>query len=199
LQDDDGRWWIFDEHQEAGQTIEYHADIIQRKNDEHNRRVWQYYADPGGDTMPTGTGTDDYKISGRRRLNELGIYVQNANKDMMRGIEHVLGLMRKRDDGKPSLFISQSGCPKLVRQLMAYRWETTASKVRDPAERPRKQDDHGPDALRYMIYSMAQSVGKDAVGKSDGNYRIMKPKGGTKYTVNPMAGGGGYGSKAFGR
>lgn len=156
--DHDGRWWIFDEHQEAQQTIEHHAQIIERKNEEHGRPPDVYWTDPGGDTMPTGKGPDDYKVSGRRRLAEMGFHVQNAHKDLMRGIEHVIGLMRIQDDGEPSIFISDK-CPKLIRQIMGYKWDTTNTKVRDPAEKPRKVDDHGCDAMRYMIYSMASTGG----------------------------------------
>jgi len=152
--DEDGRWWIYDEHQEAQATIEHHASIIQRKNEEHGRKPDVYWSDPGGDTMPTGTGPDDYKVSGRKRLAEMGFTVQNAHKDLMRGIEHIIGLMRIQGDGEPSIFISDR-CVKLIRQIMGYKWDQTKTKVRDPAEKPHKIDDHGPDAMRYMIYSMA--------------------------------------------
>lgn len=185
-QDKDGRWWIYDEHQEAMATIEHHASIIARKNEEHGRKPSIYWSDPGGDTMPTGTGPDDYKVSGRRRLAEMGFTVANAHKDLMRGIEHIIGLMRVHNDGQPSLFISKSRCPKLIRQLMSYKWDQQRTKVRDPAEKPMKMDDHGPDAMRYMIYSSA-STGAAGVEPIQTAYHNMPTPIGYASVRTPLA------------
>lgn len=185
-QDHDGRWWIYDEHQEAQATIEHHASIIQRKNEEHGRKPDIYWTDPGGDTMPTGAGTDDYKVSGRRRLAEIGFVVQNAHKDLMRGIEHIIGLMRVQGDGEPSLYISDR-CTRLVRQIMSYKWDQQRTKVRDPAEKPQKIDDHGPDAMRYMIYSMAATASIRGIERVQTTYHRTPSPVGYASNSTPLA------------
>ena len=50
-------------------------------------------------------------------------------------------------DGKVKL--SRKGCPVLIRQLSNYRWNP---KRLDDV--PLKEDDHGPDALRYFVWAL---------------------------------------------
>ena len=45
--------------------------------------------------------------------------------------------------------INRKGCPVLIKQMSNYRWDP---KRKD--DKPLKEDDHGPDALRYFVWAL---------------------------------------------
>ena len=61
----------------------------------------------------------------------------------------------------PRLFISRR-CPKLIRQMKSYRYEDgpeiTSRNPRDARPEPLKKNDHGPDALRYLLATKAKKL-----------------------------------------
>ena len=147
-QDPDGRWWIYDEHYEAMQSIEHHAAVIERKSRGNViRRTW---VDPGGDTMPTGA--KDYLRSGRRGLTDAGIVWHNARKQLWESIDEIRRLFTVQADGEPSLFIS-SRCTNLIREIAAYRYDDSGGRVRSGPDQPIRKDDHAIAALRYLVWS----------------------------------------------
>ena len=42
-------------------------------------------------------------------------------------------------------------CPKLIREIGIYRWKTRATGQK---AQPIKMNDHGADALRYMVFGL---------------------------------------------
>lgn len=71
--------------------------------------------------------------------------------------------MRKQDDGRPRLYISGSACPDrdprlretkkptcTAEEIAAYIWLPVVN-GRAPKEEPLKKDDHGMDAMRYVV------------------------------------------------
>jgi phage terminase large subunit-like protein len=169
-QDREGCWWIYDEHYEAGSSIERHAEIIEAKSAGQN--ILRTWADPGGDTMPTGTR--DYLVSGRRGLRDRGIDVLNARKTMWESVDCVRRALKVRGDGRPGIYISGRHCPNLIRELPTYRYETTTSKRMDPADRPVRKNDHAISALRYILFSEEPySGGVDAVERIPGASRAL--------------------------
>ena len=162
--DGDGNAFICGEHYATGETIDYHAGII--NSNPLSKRVAQTFGDP----------------SGAQWINEFaqrGIYITPANKEVgtnfntwvRYGIEKVSerlkkisghavpNLQRNTDNnggsGEPSLFVFNT-CTNVIRELETYRWKeksvTQAQDLNEP-DVPEKANDHAMDALRYFAVS----------------------------------------------
>jgi hypothetical protein len=161
--DSDENFYVFKEHYETGQTIDYHAGVINSLSD--NLAIQATYGDPSG-----AQWIDEFK--------QRGIYITPANKEggqdaqgwVRFGIEKVAERLKsvpghyvsqfKREagansSGAPSLFVF-SGCTNVIRELETYRWKeksvTQAQDLNEP-DVPEKANDHAMDALRYVIVS----------------------------------------------
>lgn len=165
--DTDDNWYVYNEHYETGQTIDYHGGVINSKSNIH---VAQTFGDP----------------SGAQWINEFaqrGIYITPASKETGQshdgwvrfGIEKVgerlkmlpghqpglpvdvVGVSRER--GMPRLFIFSS-CQNTIREFETYRWKeksvTQAQDLNEP-DQPEKANDHAMDALRYFAVSYQKS------------------------------------------
>ena len=78
-------------------------------------------------------------------LRRRGIYVIQGDNDVINGIRRVSQLFARR-----ALMVHRERCPGLIGELQSYVWDTKAAQQLG-VERPVKQQDHGPDALRYYI------------------------------------------------
>lgn len=76
-------------------------------------------------------------------LRQRGVYVQEANNDVLDGIRKVGALFKKRE------LLVHERCVGLIDELGTYLWDDKAAARGE--ERPVKQQDHGPDALRYFV------------------------------------------------
>jgi len=166
--DSDDNWFVFDEHYQTGQTIDYHAGVINSKTG--SRSIQATYGDPSGAQW----------IS---EFAQRGIYITPANKEVgtnfntwvRYGIEKVSEKL-KRVPGKtmslpvsrpnptlhlsglPSLFIFKN-CTATIREMETYRWkEKSVTQARDLNEPdvPEKANDHAMDALRYFAVSYSK-------------------------------------------
>lgn len=54
------------------------------------------------------------------------------------------------------ILINKKNCPNLVRELRSYVWDAKSKENGD--DRPMKVNDHGPDALRYIINTVIKNV-----------------------------------------
>lgn len=57
-------------------------------------------------------------------------------------------------NGKAHLYIFRDKCPRLVEELINYRYQEnsdTVDKTKNVSEKPIKKNDHGCDSLRYLI------------------------------------------------
>lgn len=167
--DGDDNWFVYDEHYQTGQTIDYHAGVI---NSRSQRPIVATYGDPSGAQW----------IS---EFQQRGIYITPANKETGQnqegwvrfGIEKVaeklkvipgkytesvssinrteLGSPSHAEAGSPSLFIF-STCINTLKEIETYRWKeksvTQAQDLNAP-EAPEKANDHAMDALRYFAVS----------------------------------------------
>jgi hypothetical protein len=161
--DNDDNWFVFDEHYATGETIDYHAGIINANP--LSRSIQQTFGDP----------------SGAQWINEFaqrGIHITKANKEVgtafntwvRYGIEkvgerlrsipgHVVGNLsrdgRQVTGGDPKLFIF-STCVHTIKEIESYRWKeksvTQAQDLNEP-DVPEKANDHAMDALRYFAVS----------------------------------------------
>ena len=79
-------------------------------------------------------------------LRSRGVYVISADNDVLDGIRKTATLLKRR-----RIMICQE-CTGLIDEMGTYLWDEKAG-VRGE-ERPVKQNDHGPDALRYYVNSL---------------------------------------------
>jgi hypothetical protein len=82
-------------------------------------------------------------------LSQRGIWVTEADNEVLPGIQTVAGLMANRQ-----LRIHKTKCPNLVRSIPIYVWDQKAS-LRG-VEQPLKIGDDAPDALRYGLHGYVQ-------------------------------------------
>jgi PBSX family phage terminase large subunit len=74
-----------------------------------------------------------------------GLWVTEAENEVLEGIQSVSGLMAKR-----KLRIHRQRCASLAAKIQTYCWDQKAA-LRG-VEQPLKQDDDDPDALRYGVH-----------------------------------------------
>ena len=158
--DGDENWFVLDEHYDTGQTIDYHAGIINANK--LSPSVVATYGDPSGAQW----------IS---EFAQRGVYITPANKETGQsqegwvrfGIEKIAERLKvtpghiveqipqKEAIGQPRLFISAT-CSNLIREFETYRWKersvTQAQDLNMP-DAPEKANDHALDALRYFACS----------------------------------------------
>lgn len=78
-------------------------------------------------------------------LRSRGFYVTTANNEVLDGIRVVGSLLARR-----MIRINQK-CKGLTGEMRSYVWDDKAAERGE--EKPVKQKDHGPDALRYYCYT----------------------------------------------
>jgi len=147
--DQDDILYIYREHYEAGQDVDYHARAIQAHLNEG--RYETYVIDPS-----TGAGKKDDPETIGNRYRQLKIPVINANNDVQGGIDKVTEYFKHN-----KIFIHKS-CENLIRELINYQWEQpSASRIElNQPERPLKKDDHSCDALKYLVGEVVASNAK---------------------------------------
>lgn len=160
--DSDDNIYVISEHYATGETIDYHAGII--NSNPYSSRVTASYGDP----------------SGAQWINEFasrGIYITPANKEtgtssdnwVRYGIEkiserlkvipgHFVNVLGNTQKSQPKLFVFNT-CENLIREFETYRWkEKSVNQARDINEpdQPEKANDHALDSLRYIVVSYAR-------------------------------------------
>ncbi len=163
--DGDDNWYVISEHYQTGETIDYHAGLI--NSNPFSNKVTASYGDPSG-------------AQWIQEFAQRGIYITPANKEtgtnfnswVRFGIEkvserlkitpgHTVQHVQAGDTsngqslGNPKLFVFNS-CTNLIREFETYRWKeksvTQAQDLNEP-DVPEKANDHAMDALRYFAVS----------------------------------------------
>ena len=105
----------------------------------------------------------DHDTQERKIIQKAGVRTLRANKSVLVGIGAVKARLRLSGDGKPQLYIMRN-CTVAIDQKMkkknkptcvadelpGYEWERNFE-GKNVKEVPRKENDHGCDALRYMV------------------------------------------------
>lgn len=159
-QDPDGRLYLYRELYRTGRLVEDHArDILAlvRRPD----GVWR-------EPRPRAV-ICDHDAEDRATLERhLGLTTTPARKDVSPGIQAVQARLRPAGDGRPRIHFSPTALvapdPDLVEagkptstlgELPGYVWDKardgSAAAEKAPKEQPRKVDDHGVDACRYVV------------------------------------------------
>ena len=91
----------------------------------------------------------------------LGLYTTAAKKSVSDGIQAVASRLKSAGDGKPRLYLVRDGLVERDRDLNAHKKPTCTDEEMDgyvwamssagTKEEPVKKDDHGNDALRYIV------------------------------------------------
>ena len=79
-------------------------------------------------------------------LRRRGMYVLPADNEVLDGIRRTATLMKRR-----TLLVNKS-CTGLIGELGIYLWDEKSCKL--GVDKPLKERDHGPDALRYFVNSL---------------------------------------------
>ncbi len=153
------QWWarspddtlvMFREIYKSQTRYEEHAKEIQRLTGD-NWRVVKSFA--------------DHDAEGRETLNREGINTVNADKNVGDGIQAVKKRLSFDERGEVDLYLMEgsrvhkpdpqilmeesTGALKTVDEISGYVWDSD----RDDDE-PVKEEDHGMDAMRYLVYSL---------------------------------------------
>lgn len=134
--DHDGRWYVYNEHYAAQQTLAYHASEIKRISGRERYRVtWA-----------------DHEAQERHEFVQLGIKTMPAKKDVHLGIEAVQAALKVQGDGRPRLQIFDT-CKHTIKETGGYKW-AEGNETRDAKDEPLQLNDHTCDCLRYSIYGV---------------------------------------------
>ena len=133
---------IYDNGEKIWVAREYRWDS--RK--EHRQKTDQEYADDFVEFMgevPATVLVDPSAASFIVALRQRGVYVREADNDVLDGIRKTGVLLARRE------ILINERCDGLLDELGTYLWDEKASLRGE--EKPVKQQDHGPDALRYFV------------------------------------------------
>lgn len=144
--DKDRRWYVYNEHYEAQQTLAYHADCVKRiSGNEKYRCTWA-----------------DHDAQDRHEFKSLDIPTIPAKKDIHLGIEAVQAALKVQGDGRPRLQIFNT-CKHTMKEMPGYKW-AEGTETKDAKDEPLKVNDHTCDCVRYVIYG---TEGKFYFSESD--------------------------------
>lgn len=132
-----------------GEKVRVHREYRWDSRKEHRQKTDEEYADDFMEFMgkePCAAIVDPAAASFITALRQRGVYVMEGNNDVLNGIRKCSTLLSHRD-----LLIS-TDCEGLLDELGTYRWDDKAALM--GVDKPIKQQDHGPDALRYYINSL---------------------------------------------
>lgn len=132
-----------------GEKVRVHREYRWDSREEHRQKTDEEYADDFMEFMgkdPCAAIVDPAAASFITALRQRGVYVMEGNNDVLNGIRKCSTLLSHRD-----LMIS-TDCKGLLDELGTYRWDDKAALM--GVDKPIKQQDHGPDALRYYINSL---------------------------------------------
>lgn len=148
--DKDQNWWVFDEVYGRESTLQ---DIIPRIRDKL-----------AGQRLILMVGDSAAKDAIETMVREFPIVpVVKRQDSIIHGIDLIRAKLKPRmqlvGPPKPQLFIGEN-CKNFIKEMEAYKYPEDKPD-RNPSEQPVKENDHGPDALRYLVLQLKYGVQKD--------------------------------------
>lgn len=104
-----------------------------------------------------------------------------GNNDVSTGITRIREYFQIENE-KSHLYIFADKCPNLCRELQSYRYKEYSElqeRTRNKSEEPVKKNDHGVDALKYLILTRPKTPKIKKVGETKIQKdikRLLKPK-----------------------
>ena len=89
----------------------------------------------------------------KRLLRLKGLRVMDANNDVLSGLSRVAESL-----GNGETQVCRARCPALVDEMLSYQWDDAKTDLGQDA--PVKSNDHGCDALRYLVHSVGWTRGR---------------------------------------
>jgi hypothetical protein len=129
--------YVWREYQARYKTTWEHAHILKEQEQPEGYHVDAMFGDPRG---------ADEEATIALVLGQ----VYSEDVPWITSIEAVKRKLKIQPDGRPQLFIDRR-CHELIRQMLALRFKET-KEGKNAKEGQHDYDDHGPDALRYLIY-----------------------------------------------
>lgn len=147
--DFDGTVYVIAEHYEADRDIEYHSNALHEIS---NKLNWHRNSN-GKLNALIDSAASQRTLSATKSVVELfydyGIQVNpKVKKDLFSGIQRVKSYL-KDANGNTKLYIFKN-CTNLIKEIKGYYWGDN--------DRPKKQDDHALDELRYYIMNRPEKA-----------------------------------------
>jgi hypothetical protein len=144
--DPEDNFYVWREYQQSEMTTFEHAQYLKRRESPPDYHVDWAAGDPRG---PDQANTIAMACHLDVMSHDIGEGNTHDSWDL--GVDHVSRLLKIQDgEGKPKLFIDPS-CGELIRQMEQLRHIEDDPETKNPREGQHKHDDHGPDALRYLV------------------------------------------------
>lgn len=140
---------VFLDVYDDGDTIRVDREYRWASRQEHRQKTDKEYADDLIEFMGEPECTvlvDPSAASFIAELRSRGVYVRNAENDVLNGIRRVSQLFHMR-----KLLVNRR-CTGLIDELGVYSWDDKAAARGE--EKPVKERDHGADGLRYFCNSL---------------------------------------------
>lgn len=141
---------VFLDIYDDGEIIRVEREYRWDSRKERRQKTDQEYADDFMEFMGKDWCTvlvDPSAASFIVALRQRGVYVREAANEVLDGIRKVGTLFQRR-----ALLVNEAHCMGLIGELGTYLWDEKAALRGE--EKPVKQQDHGPDALRYFVNSL---------------------------------------------
>ena len=132
-----------------GETLWVEREYRWDSREEHRQKTDKEYADDLISFMGKDWCTvvvDPSAASFIAELRSRGVYVLSADNDVIDGIRRTAALLQSRK------IKIHDNCVGLIDEMGTYIWDEKASMRGE--ERPVKERDHGPDALRYFVNTL---------------------------------------------
>lgn len=177
-QDPDGRLWLYAERYHTKQIVEDHARAVLAEVTDDDG----HWREPQPRAIICDHDAED-RATLERHLRRT---TTPARKSVSDGIQFVQSRLRPAGDGKPRLFVMRDARHLLDPDLASAKKPTcTAEEVpgyiwqpsldgRANKDAPLKLDDHGMDAMRYMVAQLDSGPQGPARGKSPANRRTAR-------------------------
>lgn len=137
---------VFLDIYDNGEVIRVDREYRWDSRKEHRQKTDEEYANDFVEFMgdvPATVLVDPSAASFILALRSRGVYVMEADNDVLDGIRKTGTLFNRR------CLLVHERCSGLIDELGTYMWDDKAAEHGE--ERPVKQQDHGPDALRYFV------------------------------------------------
>lgn len=168
--DKDQNWYILDEVYGKEETLE---DVFPRiKNVIGDKRVVYVVAD--------SANRDAIEVM-NKTYPTVGVNKTNDTKGYALGISLITEKLKPRiqlvGSPKPSLYMG-SNCKKFIFEIESYRFPEDKPE-RNPSDIPIKENDHGPDALRYLFLHLKfgivqdQDIPKTYLAKQENQFGLL--------------------------
>ena len=137
---------IYDDGKICWVTREYYWDSVaegrQKTDAEYADDLVQFI----GPDRNAKVIVDPSAASFKAELLKRGIWYQDADNDVSDGIRMTSMALNQR-----MILFCRETTPRTVQEMQSYAWDTKAAARGE--EKPLKNHDHGPDALRYFVKS----------------------------------------------